>query len=167
VNTRSTCRFIIQHNYVPRLRFDIDGDARASFRFDARQAEHEAAGAVAHEFVGAVEQVDLGAAGARGMNGEVPQDLLAHVLGDVGVLSARERLSRARPALAAASLIFLHSPETMASIAARTFFEMRFGGPTSAGTGWSRAARARLAGMGGVMFSMVTTLACSAGRATR
>jgi hypothetical protein len=44
------------------------------------------------------------------------------------VLRARDRLSRARPALAAASTIFLHSPETIRSIAARTFFEIRFGG---------------------------------------
>jgi len=46
----------------------------------------------------------------------------------------------------------------LASIAARTFGEMRFGGPISAGGGWSRAARARLAGFGGVMFSMIDTI---------
>jgi hypothetical protein len=31
------------------------------------------------------------------------------------------------------------------------------GVPISAGAGWSRAASARLAGIGGVMYSMVTT----------
>jgi hypothetical protein len=40
------------------------------------------------------------------------------------------------------------------------------GVPISAGAGWSRTASARLAGIGGVMFSMVTTRACSAGPAT-
>ena len=44
-----------------------------------------------------------------------------------------------------------------------TFFETRFGGPISAGAGWSRAASARLAGIGGVMFSMIGTIgACPA-----
>jgi hypothetical protein len=59
-------------------------------------------------------------------------------------------------------LIVLHSPVTMASIAARTFFEIRFGGPISVvGAGWSRAASARLAGVpGGVMFSMSATVGC-------
>jgi hypothetical protein len=42
----------------------------------------------------------------------------------------------------------------MASIAARTFFDIRFGGPMSVGTGWSRTASARLAGMGGMLFSI-------------
>jgi hypothetical protein len=47
----------------------------------------------------------------------------------------------------------------MASIAARTFLEIRFGGPGSAGAGaWSRAASARLAGAGGVMFFHVRHL---------
>jgi hypothetical protein len=39
----------------------------------------------------------------------------------------------ARPAYRAASVIVLTSLATMASIAARTFFEIRFGGPISAG----------------------------------
>jgi hypothetical protein len=57
-------------------------------------------------------------------------------------------------------LIFLQSPDTMASIAARTFYEMRRGGSGSAGAGLSKAARARLAGVpGGVIFSMFATLA--------
>src|SRR5205085_7230444 len=49
-----------------------------------------------------------------------------------GVLKARDRLSRASPTFSAASLICLQSPRTMRSIAVRTFFEMRFGGPRTA-----------------------------------
>jgi hypothetical protein len=95
----------------------------------------------------------------------MPDDLLTQMLGDVGVLRARDRLSRASPTLAAASQIFFQSPDTMASIAARTFLEIRFGGPMSAGAGWSNAASARLAGIGGVMFSMIGTIgACRAAR---
>jgi hypothetical protein len=75
-----------------------------------------------------------------------------------GVLRTRDRLSRASPTFAAASQIFLQSPDTNASIAARTFLLIRFGGPTSAGTGWSRAASAHFAGIGGVMFSMGRTI---------
>ena len=73
-----------------------------------------------------------------------------------GALKARERLSRASPAFAAASTTFLHSPDTMASMAIWTLFEMRFGLPgVTGGAGWSSAARSRLAGAGGVMFSML------------
>src|SRR5665213_989815 len=71
-----------------------------------------------------------------------------------GVLSALDRLSRASPTFSAAAVRVLHSPDTMASIAARTLLEMRRGlvpGSTT-GAGWSSAARARLAG--GVIFSM-------------
>jgi hypothetical protein len=57
--------------------------------------------------------------------------------------------------LAAASQIFLHSPDTIRSMAARTLALMRLGGPMSTGTGWSRAASARLAGIGGVTFFMI------------
>jgi hypothetical protein len=75
------------------------------------------------------------------------------------VLKARDKLSRARPTLAAASQILLHSPDTMASIAARTFLLMRRGGMLSAAAaGWSRTASARLAGIGGMMFSMIGTI---------
>jgi uncharacterized membrane protein len=88
-----------------------------------------------------------------------------------GVLRARLRLSRTSPTFSAASLIVLHSPVTMASMAARTLFEMRFGGPISVvGAGWSRTASARLAGVpGGVMFSMVApwALGVAAQRTTR
>jgi len=81
------------------------------------------------------------------------------VLGDVGVLRALDRLSRVSPTLAAASQILLQSPLTMASIAARTFLDIRFGGPMSAvGAGWSRTASARLAGIGGMMFAMMGTI---------
>jgi hypothetical protein len=69
-----------------------------------------------------------------------------------GLLSARLRLSRASPTASAASTIFLHSPDTILSIAALTFFETRLAGvaAVSAG-GLSRVAKARGAG---VMFSI-------------
>jgi hypothetical protein len=44
-----------------------------------------------------------------------------------GLLNSRDRCSRLSPAPRAASAIVLTSPVTMASIAARTFFEMRRG----------------------------------------
>ena len=74
-----------------------------------------------------------------------------------GVLSARLSDSRASPTFSAASQIFLHSPFTIRSIAARTFFEILFGalGGTM-GAGASSAASARLAGiLSGVAFFMI------------
>jgi hypothetical protein len=64
------------------------------------------------------------------------------------------------PDFSAVSLIFLQSPDTMASIARRTLAEMRFCGPAgTSGGGLSSAASARLAGVpGGVMFSMPATV---------
>jgi hypothetical protein len=46
----------------------------------------------------------------------------------------------------------------MTAIAARTLLDIRFDRSISAGAGWSRAASARLAGIGGVIFSMIGTL---------
>src|SRR5258706_1020632 len=81
-----------------------------------------------------------------------------------GVLSARLRLSRTNPTFSAASLMVLQSPFTMASIAARTFFEMRRVDSGSVGAGFSRAASARLAGVpGGVTFFMPPPSAPSRG----
>ena len=56
------------------------------------------------------------------------------------------------------TLIVLASPDTMASIAARTLFEIRLAAMGSAGAGASSTARARLAG---VMFSMPATVGSS------
>jgi hypothetical protein len=54
--------------------------------------------------------------------------------------------NRASPTFSAASQIFLQSPFTIKATAARTLAEMRVGLIGTVGAGWSRAARARLAG---------------------
>jgi hypothetical protein len=89
------------------------------------------------------------------------------MLGDVGRAQGAGQAFAGDPTLAAASQIPLHSPDTMASIAARTFLVMRFGGPISAvGAGWSSASSERLAGIGGVMFSVIGLSATAARSAT-
>ena len=78
-----------------------------------------------------------------------------------GVDKARDRLSRASPALAAASAMVLQSPETRASMPVRTFLEIRLGSPSPAGgAGLSRARSARLAGDTVTFFMSATVGAC-------
>jgi hypothetical protein len=82
-----------------------------------------------------------------------------------GLFRALLRLPRARPARSAASLIFLQSPPTKASIATMTFLDTRRAG-ASAALGPSSAASARLAGILGGAFSMIPQSALHGRRAT-
>ena len=71
-------------DYVAGLDFEIERNARIGRGRDAGKAQDEGRRAIARHLIAAVEQLHLGGASAGGMNGEVPQDLLAQMLGDVG-----------------------------------------------------------------------------------
>jgi hypothetical protein len=155
-------RVVAEVDNVTRPYLQIDRKRRRRCWRDVSEAQNKRTGAVAGDLGIAVEQIDLGGAGVRRCDCQVPQDPLAQVSATCGVLKARERLSRASPTFAAASQIFLHSPDTMTSIAARTLAEMRRGGSAFAGAGVSSTASARLAGVpGGVMFSIFATVCAS------
>jgi hypothetical protein len=84
----------------------------------------------------------------------VPNDVLAQMVSDVG----RAGLAfPGEPDLCSGIAHLLALADTITSIAAQTFLAICFGGPMSVGAGWSRAASARLAGMGGVI-SMIGTI---------
>src|ERR1700686_4108179 len=83
-----------------------------------------------------------------------------------GLSRARPSDSRARPTFSAASVIFLHSPETSKWTARRTFSVMRSGLTGAVGAGRSGPARARFAGvLGGVMFTIFAPSAFGTGPA--
>jgi len=84
-----------------------------------------------------------------------------HRTGTVNESEGAERVSRASPTLPAASLTCLQSPVTSRSIAALTLFEIRFLATATSVAGSSRAASARLAGAGGVTFSILVFLRLS------
>jgi hypothetical protein len=135
----------------------------AGGRLDAGKTEHEARGAVAGDCVVAVEQIDLDGAGARGCHGEGPQDLHAQVLGDMRGAQGPAEAFAGHADFLRGVLIFVLSPLTSRSIAARTFLVIRIAEMGSAGAGVSSAARARLAG---VMSSVVATVGRSRPAAT-
>ena len=87
----------------------------------SRRRYPERQGAVADKLGGAVEQFGFAPARAAWV-ARCLSTFWRKCSATWGVLRARDKDSRARPTLAAASTIFLHSPDTMASIAARTFF---------------------------------------------
>jgi hypothetical protein len=62
---------------VSRFHLDIERNARSGGRLDAGEAQDEGRRVVARHFIVAVEQVHLVGAGARCVDGEMPDDLLA------------------------------------------------------------------------------------------
>jgi hypothetical protein len=80
-------------------------------KVEARFADH---------VVGAVEQFNLGVAGAGRGEVEALDDLLAHVLGDVRLAERAGQAVVMQAHGSVASVIFLHWPDTMRSTARRT-----------------------------------------------
>src|SRR5438105_11275822 len=77
-------RVVAQVDDVTGLDLEIERNSRIGRGLYAGEPEHKCGRSIADKFGWAVEQFDLGGAGAGGRDGEVAQDLLAQVLGDVG-----------------------------------------------------------------------------------
>ena len=103
----------------------IQAPGKPEPRLVGPQPQDEGRGAIADHVVGAVEQFNLGVAGAGRGEVEALDDLLAHVLGDVRLAERAGQAVVMQPTASAASVIFLHWPDTMRSTARRTLAVMR------------------------------------------
>ena len=77
------CPILAQVDDVSGPDLEVDTESGRGGWRDVGEAKHESRRPIADE-LGAVEQFDLGCAGARGMDGEMSQHFLAQMLGDVG-----------------------------------------------------------------------------------
>jgi hypothetical protein len=105
------------------LDLEVERNARVAGGLDAGQSQNEGRGPIAGYLGIGIEQINFGMTGARRRNCEASFGLQSQMRQNMRGAEGRDTDSRASPALAAASVCVLHSPDTMRSIAARTFFE--------------------------------------------